>query len=121
MGHDVQSVADAFIVTAPVGSVTCAQCSEVQPSENALCARCGAPLGTEEDRKAHRRALELHRREVERNDVSIQRFPGFGTNGTPRAKFGSPEFFSQMSNQMRRRYIVGLGVIVAYLIFLIVR
>jgi hypothetical protein len=100
---------------------TCAKCAEVQSSDNFLCARCGASLETTEQRKTRLAALEQSRREAERSDVSIQRFPGFGTNGNPRAVFGSKTFFSEMSHQLRRRYIVAIVVVAAAFVVLIVR
>jgi hypothetical protein len=98
--------------------VTCAQCGEVQPKDFIVCARCGASLETKEQRKVRLATLERSRRETERNDVSIQRLPGFGTNGTPRAAFGTRAFFSEMSNQLRRRYILVVVIIVAAAVFL---
>jgi hypothetical protein len=60
----------------------------------------------------------MARREAERNDVSIQRITG-GVNGNPRASFFSQQFFSEMSNQMRRRYaFVFGGVIVIALVMI---
>jgi len=92
-------------------TVTCPKCGEAQSTKNYQCARCGASLETPEQRKKRLRDLEMSRREAEKNDVSIQRITG-SVNGNPRASFFSPEFFSEMSNQMRRRYLyVVIGVI----------
>ena len=79
--------------------VTCAKCNEVQSSNELQCARCGATMETGERRVSRLVALEQSRREAEHNDVSIHRLPGFGTNGTSRP-------FSEMSHQLRRRYVV---------------
>jgi uncharacterized membrane protein YvbJ len=79
--------------------VTCEHCGEVQSSGVARCAKCGDSLETSEQRKVRLAGQEQSRREAEHNDVSIHRFPGFGTNGTPRP-------FGEMSHQLRRRYIV---------------
>jgi hypothetical protein len=97
----------------------CAQCGEIQPSDNVRCARCGASLETEAQRKTRLSALERSRREAERNDVAIERMPGFGFNGTPRARFGTAEFFTGMSNQLRRRYVTVLVIIVVVVVFTI--
>jgi len=101
--------------------VTCPSCGEVQSSPNVRCARCGTSLETKQQRTLRLAELERSRREAERNDVSIQRFPGFGTNGTPIAKWGTREFFAQMSNQLRRRYFFVLMIIVIGFVFLLVR
>jgi hypothetical protein len=101
--------------------ITCARCGEVQSSDVILCARCGASLETTEQKKARLKVLEQSRRAAEHDDVSIQRLPGFGTNGTPRAAFGSRSFFSEMSNQLRRRYIVATVIVAAAAVFLITR
>jgi hypothetical protein len=77
-------------------------------------------LETAEERKQRLAALELSRREAEHDDVSIQRLPGFGANGTPRAVFGTREFFSEMSNQMRRRWIITIVVVAGASILLVV-
>jgi hypothetical protein len=82
----------------PDTTVTCALCGEVQSSGVVRCAKCGSSMETDEQRTVRLAGLEQSRRESERNDVSIHRLPGFGTNGTPRG-------FSEMSNQLRRRYI----------------
>jgi hypothetical protein len=60
----------------------------------------------------------MSRREAERNDVSIQRITG-SVNGIPRASFFSQRFFSEMSNQMRRRYLIVIVAVVAVGIALI--
>jgi hypothetical protein len=60
----------------------------------------------------------MSRREAERNDVSIQRITG-SVNGIPRASFFSQQFFSEMSNQMRRRYLIVIVAVVAVGIALI--
>ena len=78
--------------------VTCGHCGEVQSIGSDRCAMCGDSLETSEQRRVLLAGQEQSRREAERNDVSIHRFPGFGTNGTPRA-------FGEMSNQLRRRYV----------------
>jgi uncharacterized membrane protein YvbJ len=98
--------------------ITCPKCGEVQSNEDYLCARCGTSLETEEQRKQRLHELEMSRREAERNDVSIQRISG-GVNGIPRASFFSQQYFSEMSNQMRRRfaYVFG-GVIVIVLVMI---
>jgi hypothetical protein len=101
--------------------ITCAQCGEVQSSDYFLCARCGASLETTEQRKVRLAILEQSRREAERNDVSIQRFPGFGTNGTPRAVFGSRAFFSEMSHQLRRRYYIATVIVAVAFVVLLIR
>lgn len=101
--------------------ITCPNCGELQSSDNLRCARCGIALETKEQRKVRLTALEESRREAERRDVSIQRLPGFGTNGTNASKFGTREYFGQMSNQMRRRYIIALGGIFVYFIFILTR
>ena len=93
-------------------SVTCPKCGEVQSNKDHLCARCGASLENKEQRRQRLAALEQSRRERERNDVSIQRLPGFGINGDARASFFSKEYFSEMSNQMRRRYVIVVGILV---------
>lgn len=90
--------------------VTCPQCHEVQSSDNVRCARCGASLETREQRKARLAEVERSRREAERDSVAIQRIPGFGTNGNQGANFGTRQFFAEMSNQRRRRYIIVLVV-----------
>jgi len=101
--------------------VTCPSCSEVQFCGNLLCARCGASLEAKQQRKLRLAELERSRREAERNDVSIQRLPGFGTNGTPIAKWGTHEFFTQMSNQLRRRYFFVFIIIATGFVLLLVR
>jgi uncharacterized membrane protein YvbJ len=92
--------------------VTCPTCGEVQSSADFLCARCGASLETTDQRKQRLREIEMSRREAERNDVSIQRITG-SVNGIPRASFFSQQFFSEMSNQMRRRYLIVVVAVVA--------
>jgi hypothetical protein len=91
-------------------NVICPSCGEVQPSNNVRCARCGTSLETKERRKTRLAELEQSRREAERNDVANERIMGFGLNGT-RARFGTAEFFSEMSNQLRRRYVIVLVII----------
>ena len=98
--------------------ITCPKCGEVQSDTDFLCARCGASLETAEQRKARLHELEMSRREAERNDVSIQRITG-GVNGIPRASFFSQQFFSEMSNQMRRRYAYLFGGVIAVLLVMI--
>jgi uncharacterized membrane protein YvbJ len=93
--------------------ITCPNCGEVQSNGDFLCARCGASLETTEQRKQRLRELEMSRREAERDDVSIQRITG-GVNGIPRASFFSQQFFSEMSNQMRRRYVIVVVAVVAF-------
>jgi|ERR1700722_1202460 len=100
-------------------NVTCSQCGELQPSNNVRCARCGTSLETKEQRKARLAELEQSRREAERNDVANERIMGFGLNGT-RARFGTAEFFSEMSNQLRRRYVIILVIIVVVFVMTIV-
>jgi DNA-directed RNA polymerase subunit RPC12/RpoP len=99
--------------------ITCPNCGELQSNRDFLCARCGASLETTEQRKQRLRELEMSRREAERNDVSIQRITG-SVNGTPRASFFSQQFFSEMSNQMRRRYLYVVGAALAIVIAMIV-
>jgi uncharacterized membrane protein YvbJ len=101
--------------------VTCPKCGEVQLNHDFLCARCGASLETNEEHKERLAVLEQSRREAEHNDVSIQRFPGFGTNGTPFAKWGTRQFFNQMSNQLRRRYLIVIVVLAIGIVFLLSR
>ena len=84
--------------------IACPPYGEVQAKHDYLCARRGASWETKAQRHVRRTELEQSRREAEHNDASIQRFPGFGTNGTSNARWGSRKFFNQMSNQMRRRY-----------------
>jgi hypothetical protein len=98
--------------------ITCPKCDEVQTNKNYLCARCGSSLESADQRRERLHELEMSRREAERNDVSIQRITG-GVNGNQRASFFSQQFFSEMSHQMRRRYLftfVGLAAIVAVMI-----
>jgi len=111
----------ASVMTAPGNEVTCPTCGEVQFSGDFLCARCGASLETKEQRHERRANLEQSRREAERNDVSIQRFPGFGTNGTSSAKWGTRQYCNQMSNQLRRRYVVVVVFIAICFVFLLTR
>lgn len=99
--------------------ITCPHCGEVQSNVNYLCARCGTSLETPEHRKQRLRDLEMSRREAEHNDVSIQRITG-GVNGTPRASFFSPQFFTEMSNQMRRRYAYVFGGVIVVLLVMII-
>ena len=103
------------------GMITCAQCQEPQSSDNLRCARCGDSLETKEQRQSRLARLEQSRRVAERNDVSIQRIAGFGTKGTKGPKFGTKEFFDEMSNQRRRSFIITLGVIVVCFIFIFTR
>ena len=98
--------------------ITCPNCGEVQSNKDFRCARCGTSLETAEQRKERLHELEMRRREAERNDVSIQRITG-GVNGIPRASFFSQQFFSEMSNQMRRRYAYTFGGIIAVLLIFI--
>jgi DNA-directed RNA polymerase subunit RPC12/RpoP len=99
--------------------ITCPKCGEVQSNKDYLCARCGTSLETAEQRKQRLWELEMSRREAERNDVSIQRITG-GVNGNPRASFFSQEFFSEMSNQMRRRYAFTFGGVIAVVVVMII-
>jgi DNA-directed RNA polymerase subunit RPC12/RpoP len=100
--------------------ITCPNCGELQTDANYLCARCGASLETNEERRQRLRTLEQSRRSAERSDVSIQRITG-GVNGVPRASFFSEQFFSEMSNQMRRRYAYAVaGVLAAVIVMIIV-
>ena len=69
-------------------------------------------METTEQRTQRLRELEMSRREAERDDVSIQRITG-GVNGIPRASFFSQQFFSEMLNQMRRRYVIVVVAVVA--------
>ena len=92
--------------------VTCPECDEVQSRDAIRCARCGHTWGSAEQRRQRRATIEQARREAERNDVSIERIRGFGFNGTPRARFGTAEFFQGMSNQLRRRYVIVLAIAV---------
>jgi len=71
-------------------------------------------METVEQRTVRLAGLEQSRRESERNDVSIHRLPGFGTNGAPRA-------FSEMSNQLRRRYIAAAMLAGLAFVLIIVR
>ena len=98
--------------------ITCPKCGEVQSNKDFLCARCGASLETTEQRKQRLHELEMARREAERNDVSIQRITG-SINGVARASFFSRQFFSEMSNQMRRRYLYTLAGVIAVVIVMI--
>ena len=98
--------------------ITCPNCGEVQSNKDFLCARCGTSLETAEQRKERLHELEMSRREAERNDVSIQRITG-GVNGVPRASFFSQQFFSEMSNQMRRRYAYVFGGVIVVLVVMI--
>jgi DNA-directed RNA polymerase subunit RPC12/RpoP len=93
--------------------VTCPHCGEVQSSDNYLCSRCGNSTETKEQRKVRLDALEQSRRAAERSDVSIQRLPGFGTNGVRRTSL------AQMSNQRRRRFIVVIAVLAIAIAFCI--
>jgi uncharacterized membrane protein YvbJ len=93
--------------------VACAQCGETQSSGNVRCAKCGASMETDEQRRVRLARLEQTRREGERNDVSIHRLPGFGTNGTSRS-------FGEMSHQLRRRYIIAASLAVLAFVFIIV-
>jgi uncharacterized membrane protein YvbJ len=98
--------------------ITCPNCGEVQSNTDFQCARCGASVEAGEQRKERLRDLEMSRREAERNDVSIQRITG-SVNGTQRASFFSQQFFTEMSNQMRRRYAYVLGGIIVLVIVMI--
>jgi DNA-directed RNA polymerase subunit RPC12/RpoP len=86
--------------------VTCAHCGEVQSKDYLRCPRCGASIETKEKRTRRLAAEERSRREAERNDVSIQRLPGFGTNGTLGAAIGTKRYWAEMSNQRRRLFLV---------------
>ncbi len=99
--------------------ITCPKCGEVQSNKDFLCARCGTSLESAQQRKQRLHDLEMTRREAERNDVSIQRITG-SVNGNPRASFFSKEFFSEMSNQMRRRYLYTFAGVIAIIIVMIV-
>jgi hypothetical protein len=90
-------------------NVVCPECQEVQSSDNLRCARCGISLETKEQRKVRLAALEQERRQAERSDVSIQRLPGFGVNGSAPA-FGTRKYLDNMSNQRRRRIVFALLV-----------
>jgi hypothetical protein len=79
---------------------------EVQPKIDFRCARGGASLETKEQRKARLAVLEQSRREAERDDVTIQRLPGFGTNGPPSAAFGTRQNLAEMSNERRHLFLV---------------
>jgi DNA-directed RNA polymerase subunit RPC12/RpoP len=106
------------VVSVTETMITCPKCGEVQSNRDYLCARCGASLETAEQRKQRLHELEMSRRAAERNDVSIQRITG-SVNGNPRASFFSQQFFSEMSNQMRRRYAyVFGGITVAVLVMI---
>lgn len=94
--------------------VTCTQCGEVQSSSDLLCSRCGAAMESGDHLTVRLAELEQSRREAERNDVSIHRLPGFGTNGSPRA-------FSEMSHQLRRRYIIASVVAGLAFVFILTR
>lgn len=96
--------------------VTCPLCAEVQDDRSIRCARCGHSLETDGQRRSRLAAIEQARREAEREDVSIERLPGFGFNGTPRARFGTIGFFEGMSNQLRRRYVFMLAIVVVLVI-----
>jgi uncharacterized membrane protein YvbJ len=98
--------------------ITCPKCGEVQSNKDYLCSRCGTSLETPEQRKERLHELEMSRREAEHNDVSIQRITG-SVNGTARASFFSQQFFSEMSNQMRRRYAYVFGGIIVMVIVMI--
>jgi uncharacterized membrane protein YvbJ len=106
-------------MTAPRSEVTCSKCGEVQSSDYFLCARCGMSLETAEQRKRRLQELEMSRREAERNDVSIQRITG-SVNGIPRASFFSQQFFSEMSNQMRRRYMYTFAGVMAIIVVMVI-
>lgn len=97
--------------------ITCPKCGEVQSNRDYLCARCGTSLETEAQRKQRLHELEMSRREAERNDLSIQRITG-SVNGIERASFFSQQFFSEMSNQMRRRYAIVFGGAAAIILVL---
>ncbi|HUZ40555.1 MAG TPA: hypothetical protein VMU68_04085 [Acidimicrobiales bacterium] len=94
-----------------VSNVSCPRCHEVQTSDNVRCARCGASLETAEQRNARLAAIEQSRRTAERESVAIQRFPGFGTDGKQGGNFGTRQFFAEMSNQRRRRFIIVLVIV----------
>jgi uncharacterized membrane protein YvbJ len=98
--------------------ITCPTCGEVQSDKDYRCARCGTSLETEQQRKQRLHELEMTRREAERNDVSIMRITG-GVNGNQRASFFSQEFFSEMSNQMRRRFAFVFGGVIVLVIIMI--
>ena len=92
--------------------IACPKCGEEQGADNLRCARCGNSMETTERRKERLAAIEQSRREAERDSVSIQRLPGFGTNGTKGASFGTRQYFASMSNQRRRRFVIVLVVFV---------
>jgi DNA-directed RNA polymerase subunit RPC12/RpoP len=92
--------------------IACPNCGEKQSAENLRCARCGASTESTEERKKRLATVEQSRRETERDSVSIQRLPGFGTNGTRGDSFGTRQYFSSMSNQRRRRLAIVLVVFV---------
>jgi len=94
--------------------ITCPKCDEVQSDTNIRCARCGTSLETAAQRTTRLHELEMSRREAERNDVSIQGITG-RVNGNRRASFFSQQFFSEMSNQMRRRYMYTVACVMAIL------
>jgi hypothetical protein len=87
--------------------ITGPHCGEIQSKDDF---RCGASLETKEQHKQRLADLEQSRREAERDSVSIQRFPGFGTNGTKGESFGTRQYFASMSNQQRRRFAIVLVV-----------
>jgi hypothetical protein len=86
--------------------ITCPHREEVQPKKDFRCTRCGESFETKEQRKQQLADLEQSRREAERASVSIQRFPGFGTNGNKTAAFGTRQFWVEMSNQRRHLFLV---------------
>jgi DNA-directed RNA polymerase subunit RPC12/RpoP len=98
--------------------IKCPKCGEVQSTTDYLCSRCGTSLETAAQHKERLHELEMSRREAERNDVSIQRITG-SVNGVPRASFFSQQFFSEMSNQMRRRYALLFGGVMAVIVVMI--
>jgi hypothetical protein len=100
--------------------IICARCDELQSKDHLRCARCGDSLETKEQRRVRLARLERSRRAAEREDVSIHRIPGFGINGTSGPRFGTKEFFQEMSNQRRRSFIV-LGVIIVAFVAVLAR
>src|ERR1035438_427116 len=88
----------------------CPKCGEEQVADDLRCARCGSSLETTEQRKERLAAIEQSRRDAERDSVSIQRLPGFGTNGPRGESFGPRQYFATMSNQRRRHLVIVLVV-----------
>jgi hypothetical protein len=98
--------------------ITCPHRGEIQSKDDFRSARCGESLETKEQHKRRRADLEQSRRETERDSVSIQRFPGFGTNGTRGESFGTRQYFASMSNQRRGPFAIVLVVFaIAFALF----